>query len=181
MGSIPTVDLQCPNCAKRLTVSEQYAGQLVKCQLCGSTFTVPSLPGAPPPIPLAPPPPSAPPRPETFTPSETTSGPAASGQSRRGDHPRHASARVQQVCQRVAEPAYPSLGAGSRRSSLVFFLTFLPWEGAYPGGYGVYTQNAWQCWGERTLLTPSGTMHSARLRGSLSSAMNSRTIWASGS
>jgi hypothetical protein len=27
---------------------------------------------------------------------------------------------------------------------LVFFLLFFPWVGAYPGGYGVYTQSGWQ-------------------------------------
>jgi len=29
--------------------------------------------------------------------------------------------------------------------TLVFFLTFLPWNGIYPGGYPAYTQSAWQC------------------------------------
>jgi hypothetical protein len=32
--------------------------------------------------------------------------------------------------------------------AVIFLLLFFPWNGAYPGGYGVYTQDAWQgMWG----------------------------------
>jgi hypothetical protein len=61
------MNLLCPNCQKMLTVPEQYAGQLMKCPMCSSNFTVPALPpgGAPEP-PAAPafaaePPPPPPP------------------------------------------------------------------------------------------------------------------------
>jgi hypothetical protein len=38
----------CPSCQKMLTVPEQYAGQMMKCPLCGGTITVPAPPaGAP--------------------------------------------------------------------------------------------------------------------------------------
>lgn len=62
------MNLLCPNCQKMLTVPEQYAGQLMKCPLCGGTFTVPALPAAagavPSPAPVsAPQPPLPPPAP----------------------------------------------------------------------------------------------------------------------
>jgi len=38
------MELLCPNCQKKLTVPEQYAGQLMRCPLCQGTFTVPALP-----------------------------------------------------------------------------------------------------------------------------------------
>jgi hypothetical protein len=40
------MELLCPNCQKKLTVPEQYAGQLMRCPLCQGTFTVPALPSA---------------------------------------------------------------------------------------------------------------------------------------
>jgi hypothetical protein len=67
------MNLLCPNCQKMLTVPEQYAGQLMKCPLCGGTFTVPALPQSPvsaPETPAfnAPPPPTAPPLPPLSSP-----------------------------------------------------------------------------------------------------------------
>ena len=38
------MNLLCPNCQKMLTVPDQYAGQTMKCPLCGANFTVPVLP-----------------------------------------------------------------------------------------------------------------------------------------
>src|SRR5262245_9078550 len=40
------MELLCPNCQKKLTVPEQYAGQLMRCPLCQGTFTVPAMPSA---------------------------------------------------------------------------------------------------------------------------------------
>jgi hypothetical protein len=40
------MELLCPNCQKKLTVPEQYAGQMMRCPLCQGTFTVPALPSA---------------------------------------------------------------------------------------------------------------------------------------
>jgi hypothetical protein len=79
------MNLLCPNCQKMLTVPEQYAGQLMKCPLCGGTFTVPALPasipaaGAPVPAAAAPPPPAppAPSVPETFAIRSDGDAPAA--------------------------------------------------------------------------------------------------------
>jgi hypothetical protein len=41
------MQLQCPHCHKMLSVPEEFAGQMMKCPLCGGTFPTPSLPGAP--------------------------------------------------------------------------------------------------------------------------------------
>jgi hypothetical protein len=37
------MNLLCPSCQNPLSVPEQYAGQLMKCPLCGNNFTVPAL------------------------------------------------------------------------------------------------------------------------------------------
>lgn len=53
------MNLLCPHCQQMLQVPDQQAGQTAKCQLCGGTFTVPSLapaPAPPPPPPVSPPP-----------------------------------------------------------------------------------------------------------------------------
>src|SRR5207244_222603 len=42
----PAMNLLCPNCQQQLSVQEQFAGQLMKCPLCGNNFTVPALPQA---------------------------------------------------------------------------------------------------------------------------------------
>lgn len=60
------MNLLCPSCQKMLQVSEQAAGQQMRCPLCNNTFTVPPLPDAPslaPSPPLPPPPPAPPPLP----------------------------------------------------------------------------------------------------------------------
>jgi hypothetical protein len=38
------MELVCPNCKKKLTIPEQYAGQLMRCPLCQGTFNVPAIP-----------------------------------------------------------------------------------------------------------------------------------------
>src|SRR5207244_4277008 len=40
------MNLLCPNCQNRLAVSEQNAGQLMKCPFCNKYFSVPALPQA---------------------------------------------------------------------------------------------------------------------------------------
>lgn len=37
------MELICPNCQQRLSIAEQYAGQLMKCPRCAGTFTAPTL------------------------------------------------------------------------------------------------------------------------------------------
>lgn len=57
------MELNCPSCQQRLSIPDQYAGQMMKCPMCANTFTAPGAQSqaaqtaAPP---LAPPPPSAP-------------------------------------------------------------------------------------------------------------------------
>jgi hypothetical protein len=55
------MDLLCPNCVQKLTIPDEFAGQMVKCPQCGHAFSAPELPGAPGPAVVPPPPP--PPRP----------------------------------------------------------------------------------------------------------------------
>jgi len=50
------MELLCPHCLKRVTVSDDKAGQVLNCPLCNGVFAAPSLPGAP----SAPPPPPPP-------------------------------------------------------------------------------------------------------------------------
>lgn len=40
------MNILCPSCQKMLQVPDQFAGQMMKCPLCGNNFTVPSLPAA---------------------------------------------------------------------------------------------------------------------------------------
>jgi hypothetical protein len=40
------MNLLCPHCQQMVTISDQYAGQVMKCPLCANTFTAPALPGA---------------------------------------------------------------------------------------------------------------------------------------
>lgn len=37
------MELQCPSCQKRLSIGDQFAGQLVKCPACNGVFMAPSL------------------------------------------------------------------------------------------------------------------------------------------
>lgn len=40
------MNLLCPNCQKMLQVPDQFAGQMMKCPLCGGAFTVPTPPAS---------------------------------------------------------------------------------------------------------------------------------------
>jgi hypothetical protein len=37
------MEILCPQCQQKLTISDQYAGQMMRCPLCNGTFTAPSL------------------------------------------------------------------------------------------------------------------------------------------
>jgi hypothetical protein len=163
------MNLLCPNCQKRLTVPEQFAGQLMKCPLCAGTFNVPGLPApaAPPPQPspvtqAAPAPaaapetyglqPEAPPSVAPATPvaeSPPSPAPLAAAPSPAVDGPP------------VPQPA-PAPSIGYTRAwritfeptvlqwipaasvVLIFILQlFFPWVGVYPGGVPAAWQGPW--------------------------------------
>jgi len=154
------MNLLCPNCQKMLQVAEQYAGQQMRCPLCANPFQVPALPSSAPAAPAAPP--SAPvPEPEVYglgpapqpPPWPATSAPAS---------PKPAPQPAPGAPGEPPAPPPPPPPEGYTRTSslwisprvvpwiapaalaLAVILTFFPWTGSYPGGHGVYTQNAWQ-------------------------------------
>jgi hypothetical protein len=165
------MNLLCPNCQKMLTVPEQYAGQLMKCPLCGGTFTVPGLPASVPAAAAAPagtaPPPAAPPpsapapsQPETF--AVRSDGDFAPPPPLAPEHteppmvlPAPDAGMVPVQAPATAPPE------GYRRTwtiwfspkvlpwvapvcvLLIFILQFFPWVGLYPGGVPALTQSAW--------------------------------------
>jgi hypothetical protein len=45
------MEIQCPSCQKKLSIGDQFAGQLVKCPACASVFMAPSLAASPSPAP----------------------------------------------------------------------------------------------------------------------------------
>jgi hypothetical protein len=152
------MEFLCPSCQKMLTVPEQFAGQPMKCPLCGNAFQAPSLappPTAPSSAPMAethtyaiasdpelPPPPKSPPpqpkeakpeKPNAPTPMPSSSSPATPTPP--GEYGRKFTLQL--------KPQWlPYIPAGAL--IIVFFLTFFSWVGAYPNGLPIYTQNAWQ-------------------------------------
>jgi hypothetical protein len=142
-----------------ISVAEQYAGQMMKCPFCNGTFTAPSLPQAP----AAGPGPGAsatplPPAPGGASPADFSS--AASMAASPGTPGIGAEFAELESQAKTAPPPGYTHSATFRVNPVVvpwiapvalllfFFLLFFPWCGAYPGGYGVYTQNGWQgLWG----------------------------------
>jgi hypothetical protein len=135
-----------------LTVEEKYAGQMMKCPLCGGTFTVPGLPAAPA-VPAAPPevyslepepaPPAAEPAPAPSpapaTPAATAPTPEPAAAPAPAPPPPEGYRRVfsiwfnPEVLQFIAPAAL----------LLVFVLQLFAWVGVYPGGVAAATQSAW--------------------------------------
>src|SRR5262245_34710544 len=126
------MDFLCPSCQKMLTVPDQYAGTKMKCPLCSSQFTAPSLASpasAPSAGPFPPPPPPSAPLPPLGS-DRTSAPPPPTGDFRRSFglslNPR--------VVQWIAPAAL----------LLVFLLQILfSWVGMFPGGYPAATQGAW--------------------------------------
>lgn len=167
------MNLLCPSCQNPLTVPEQYAGQLMKCPLCNNNFTVPALPASTPAAPSPAPPPSSPPTPalETYGVAADPVLPAAPPSAAPslelaptlipGAMPALPSIVAPAAASTPASPAPPAAPAGYTRKAafalnprvvpwiapiclfVVFVLTFFPWVGYFPGGYGVLTQSAW--------------------------------------
>jgi hypothetical protein len=137
-----------------LTVPEEFAGQLMKCPLCGGTFTVPALPGAgnpepdiysvrPEPAPPHPPPPSsfqpAPTSPAAPPSTATTATPPPSAPSTSTLPPEgYQHAVTIWFSPRVLPWVAPAC------LLLVLILSLFPWVGLYPGGVAAATQTPWQ-------------------------------------
>src|SRR5438067_1324316 len=80
-----SADIACPSCSRRLRVTEELVGQLVKCPSCETTF-IASLeeqrPPAAQPRPLGAEPPPPPPRSARRPDQEETRAPSRSGRDR---------------------------------------------------------------------------------------------------
>jgi predicted Zn finger-like uncharacterized protein len=151
--------LLCPNCHKSITVPDADAGKTTHCPECGHSFQAPELfstmppasPAALEPAPTNPEPitPVYPPRPTTPMPPPPTEpgGPLPPS--------------AQPAPPEPSAGAAPTLADGTRFYSvriaphwirwvpavclsLAFLLTLFKWVGAFPAGYTIYSQNAWQ-------------------------------------
>jgi hypothetical protein len=179
------MNLLCPNCQKNITVPDQYAGQVMKCPLCGGTFKAPSLPqaatapAAPPPA--APIPPASAPGiasglqpPSTPVVSPAPPPPPEDAVYTLTPAPEPPPAAVEDHAAEKAFTAAPAPSQTGRRRGVsipldvrvirwlpplallaVFVLLAFPWVGLYPGGEAVYTQNGWQA---MFGLTPAADM-----------------------
>jgi len=148
------MEILCPNCQRKLTILEQYAGQMMKCPLCAGTFTAPALPPAP-----AEPtaaayavqaPPAAP------LPETSATPPAVPGSAPPGLAPSAPSApgspepAPTEPTRRFSLWISPLVGQYLPVALLflVFVLTFFPWVGIRSGGVWLDSQSAWQAmWG----------------------------------
>ncbi len=164
------MNLLCPNCQKRLTVPEQFAGQLMKCPLCAGTFNVPGLPSAaPPPEPSPPgapgPVPAVAVAPETYglqpDAAPLPPPPHAPGEAPAPPPSVPPAPPQPESSQPVAPPPAPTSSIGYTKSwtgtvkphvlqwvpavsvVLIFILQFFPWVGVYPGGVPAAWQGAW--------------------------------------
>lgn len=147
------MDFQCPHCANRLSIPDQYAGTLMKCPICSKTFQAPNLvPNAP----ASPPPPPAP-------------APASEGYKLAPEPPKPAPpppppapAATSPVSKSAAPPPPPPTGPTDYTGGfsgtldpkivpwiapacliLVLGLLFFPWVGQYWGSYPVNVQTGW--------------------------------------
>jgi hypothetical protein len=144
------MEILCPNCQRKLTILEQYAGQQMKCPLCAGTFSAPALPPtlgvpatpsspippAPPPVPPSPPSGAGAPVPDTFgAPLPNLDLPPVSPSPVPAEHAGRFSVWISpRICQFVPVVLL----------FLVFILTWFTWVAFAPGGVYVDSQNAWQ-------------------------------------
>jgi hypothetical protein len=175
------MELLCPSCQQKLSIPDQYAGQLAKCPFCNSTFPAPALaptpaaaPPPPPPVPPQAPPATqpavGPPEPGTYHVQPPPATPPAWTPP-----PESAAPRVEPVPVSVAPTALPPPPPApvptdyTKRWSIwlsphvlpwiavaavvvVFALSFFVWVGIYVGGVPAQTQSGWQAaFGTHTL------------------------------
>jgi hypothetical protein len=140
------MEILCPNCQKKLTILEQYAGQMMKCPMCGGTFTAPALPPAEPAAMAGFEPPPPPPPPFSSVP------PAPSGSAAPGPASLPPSPPISEQPVPADYTGRFSISISPRVTQfipagllfLVFVLTFFAWVGIRPGGVWLDSQTAWQ-------------------------------------
>jgi hypothetical protein len=160
------MEILCPSCQRKLTILEQYAGQQMKCPLCAHVFDAPALPAAPG-VPTFQPPAPAPgpaPAPPTFGLQPPAPAPAPPPPGPAGTVPVPGAPPPGAPAPQAPPPPPPPEPVPTEHTGrfsiwvspryvqfaplalllLVLLLTLFPWDGFYPGGYGVDTQNAWQ-------------------------------------
>jgi hypothetical protein len=136
------MEILCPNCQKKLTIPEQYAGQMMRCPMCSGTFTAPALPPTPS-LPSAeayavqPPPPPPPPEAPGTAAADVGTTPAGSVPS--GPVPTEHTGRFSVWISPQVTQYIPAV-----LLFLVFILTFFTWVGIRPGGVWLDSQTAWQ-------------------------------------
>lgn len=149
--------LLCPNCQRSIELADSDAGKTVACPICGQSFTTPQMysapvsppPGYPPPaIPVA-----APATPALTPPGNTLTPHVLITPGTEGTEP----AAAPKASTSGAMPAgytrfrsFPLTGWHTRwlppiALTLAFLLSFFSWVGLYPGDYGAYVQNGWEC------------------------------------
>jgi hypothetical protein len=142
-----SMEILCPNCQRKLTIPEQYAGQQMKCPLCQGTFTAPALAPAAPNLAPAPPPSPAPPPPAPgpVAAPPPPPGPAAPGVAPPPSTPAPPTTPLEYSGKFsiLVNPRYLQF-VPLAALLIIFILTFFPWVGVYVGGVGVDTQSAWQ-------------------------------------
>ena len=122
----------CPSCLKSVEVPETAAGTDYPCLVCGSLIPVPknyspSVAVPPPPAPAERPPP-----PPGLAPPTGTSTPFT---------PAMPVGDAKEISVTISPKLIEWLPAICL--ALAFVLTFFNWTGSYPGGYRLFSQNAW--------------------------------------
>ncbi len=131
------MNLLCPSCQKMLQVPEQYAGQLMKCPLCTSTFTVPALPQAPPTPAMSSPPPA--PMHDPLPDLGPAPAPARNVSAPPPPPPPSGYAHTRSFV--LSPKVLPWVAPVSLL--IVFVLLFFTWVGMYPSGEAVVWQSGW--------------------------------------
>jgi hypothetical protein len=139
------MEILCPNCQRKLTILEQYAGQQMKCPLCAGTFNAPALPATPgvpaspvnsPAPAVLPPGPLGAAAPDNFAaPLPQLDLPPGPPTPLATEHTGRFSIWISpRICQFVPVVLL----------FLVFVLSWFTWVAFAPGGVYVDSQNAWQ-------------------------------------
>ncbi len=171
----------CPSCSEPINLSDDQAGKTTVCPLCKATFTAPSLFGSSVPSPSAahgdadltpyslaaepaPPPRPAPAASSTTPPSlgmpsaSITSAPIYSPPPPPPVRERPLSAPAAEHARSFGFSISPEIiqWAAPVCLGIAVILTFCSWNGAYPGGYAVYTQGPWRALVGHIAIDPVG-------------------------